>query len=87
MRTYTMHSKITEVMCILPKVSTTQSNSNSHRGSSSLAVLNERSIVGIAITCTPVIGHLLLVRLVNGSVEGVNLTAITFQAEANAKVY
>jgi hypothetical protein len=84
------------VLCIIPEtpdIAQLNSSANNQRGSSrssssssSTARLNERSIVGIAITYTSAIGHLLLARLVNGCVEMCNLTAITTQAEVDAKV-
>jgi hypothetical protein len=89
-----IHSQVTEALCIIPETpDIAQINSINQRGSSrgssnssSTARLNERSIVGIAITYTSAIGHLLLARLVNGCVEMCNLTAITTQAEVDAKV-
>jgi hypothetical protein len=91
-----INSQVTEVLCIIPEtpdIAQLNSSANNQRGSSrssssssSTARLNERSIVGIAITYTSAIGHLLLARLVNGCVEMCNLTAITTQAEVDAKV-
>ncbi len=47
---------------------------------------DEQRIVAAIVTNSPYIGHLIIVRMVSGDIEAINLTVWKYQADAQAKV-
>ncbi|CAM9119880.1 unnamed protein product [Chrysoparadoxa australica] len=72
-------SKVIDVLCLLPGGGTGERHPDEG------GQVHSKGVVGVALTRSPVVGHLLLGRLDSGAVEVVNLTARQQQAEVDVR--